>query len=1148
VARGRLHRVTLHLHTGDRTDVLADGLGALLVAPLEDPFAREVVVVPARGVERWLTQRLSHRLGTGTRGGDGVCAGVDFLSPRSLVAMLLDKDADDPWDPDRLAWPLLEVVDQVLGRPGFEALSRHLGHEERNGATRELKQARRYAVARRLAGLFASYAVQRPALVTDWRKGRDTDGAGGDLTRDLDHDLRWQAELWRMLLDRVDAPPPDVRHAETLARLRAGGDGLDLPSRLSLFGHTRLPVSEVALLAALGELRDVHLWLPQVSPALWEALGAVAGTGPVPRAEDDSADLVHHPLLASLGRDSREVRRTLGTVGTASHPAAGAAPRPDTLLGWLQSDLRANDAPDPAGRVLREDDRSVQVHACHGAARQVDVLREVLVGLLEDDPTLEPRDILVMCPDIEAYAPLISAGFGLADVTEEDAGHPAHRLRVRLADRSLGATNPLLGVASTLVELAGGRLTASQVLDLASTGPVRRRFGLGDDELERIARWVRDAGIRWGHDAEHRGDFGLGTDANTWVFGLRRVLLGAAMSGQGHRFVGGSLPVDDVGDGDLALAGAFAELVDRLHAFCSTAREASTVEEWTRAVGEAVHRLTATGPDDAWQVAQLDRELSRIAAGTHAGTTRLRHADVRALLRHRLRGRPTRSNFRTGTLTVCTMVPMRSVPHRVVCLVGLDDGVFPRVQSLDGDDVLARRPLTGERDLRSEDRQLLLDAVAAATETLVVTYTGRGEHTGTPRPPAVPLGELLDALDDTATTPTTSTTSTAPGDRVRDRVLVQHPLQPFDEANLVAGRLVPGTPFTFDTAALAGARAARGPRVEVRELVPAPLPAVPRGDAATGEVALADLHDFFAHPVRGFFRGRLRIARPFDADEVKDGIPIALDHLEQWAVGDRLVRDVLAGAEPQAGMTAELLRGLLPPHEIGRQVLTEVVAKVRPLVTAGLALRTGRERTLDVDVDLGDGRRLTGTVGPVHGNNLVTVSFSNLGARHRIRAWIDALALAAGHPDENWTAHTVGKHRSGGQVAMLSPMAYDDAVALLRRLVAVHDHGLCEPLPLPLKTSLAWAEEHRFSLRGRDAHPDEKARQEWTTPRFNDSGIPREDADAWHVRAFGERAAYDLLATPGRDGETDGPHRLGHYAWQLWGPLLTDGRERMRAV
>ncbi|WP_439937881.1 exodeoxyribonuclease V subunit gamma [Nocardia sp. N13] len=1113
--------MTLHLHTAERTDALADGLADLLVTPLPDPFAREVVVVPARGVERWLTQRLSHRLGVGARGGDGVCAGVDFVTPHSLVSMLLDRDAEDPWSPDRLAWPLLEVIDQCLDEPGFEDLSRHLGH----GDPTDERSARRYAVARRLSGLLASYAVQRPRLVRDWRAGEDTDGASGA----LDPDLRWQAELWRRLVARVEAPAPDVRHASTLERLRDGApgsdQGLDLPGRLSLFGHTRLPVTEVELLRALGEHRDVHLWLPQPSHVLWQALAPTAAAGPVARADDDSAALVGHPLLASLGRDARELRRTLGDLAAEHEPAGHADPT--TLLGWLQADLRANRAPDPAtlaARVRAPHDLSVQVHGCHGTARQVDVLREVLVGLLQDDPSLEPRDILVMCPDIETYAPLISAGFGLADVAQEDVGHPAHRLRVRLADRSPGATNPLLGVAADLVELAAGRMTATAVLDLAATEPVRARFGFTDDHLERMARWVDQAAIRWGYDRDHRGAFGLDLDANTWLAGLQRVLLGAAMSGDGHRTVGCTLPLDDVGDGHLELVGSFVEMVDRLHTFVRAATDASSVADWTTALGRAVHGLTASGPDDAWRVAQFDRELARISAGVGDHETRLRHADVRALLRHRLRGRPTRSNFRTGTLTVCTMVPMRSVPHRVVCLVGLDDGVFPRLESVDGDDVLARRPRTGERDVRSEDRQLLLDAIGAATETLVITYAGRGEHTNDDKPPAVPLGELLDALDRTASAP------------VRGDVVLHHPLQPFDEANLTSGALVraDSRPFSFDRTALAGARAARAPRPVPPSLVPVPL----RAPDVAEEVSLSDLHDFFAHPVRSFLRQRLRVTTPYDVDETKDAIPITLDGLEKWQVGDRLVHDVLAGGDPQAAMLAEQLRGLLPPEDLGAAMLTDIVTRVRPLVEAATPLRSGPSRTLDVDIDLGD-RRLTGTVSGVFGNNLVAVSYSSLGAKHRLAAWLDALALAAGHPDENWTAHTIGRWGRSGRRALVSPMTDDDARTILRDLVAVMERGQCEPLPLPIKTSLAFAEEFAIGQRG-PADPDLKARGEWVTPRFNDTGFPKEDGDQWHVRAWGEAAPYDLLAAPLLPGEEGpAPHRLGHYALRVWSPLLS---------
>ena len=262
----------LQIHRAPRTDQLADALGELLSSPLDDPFAQEVVVVPAKGVERWLTQRLSHRLGTGARGGDGVCAGVRFLSPRSLVSMLLGRERDDAWDPDRLVWPLLEVIDASLDEPWCATLAAHLGHGM-VGDEALLRRNRRYSVARRLAGLYSSYAVQRPSLVTDWREGRDTDGAGAA----LDDDLLWQAELWRRLVARVAEPAPDLRHAETVARLRAGGEGLELPSRLSLFGHTRLPVTEVELLQALGESRDVHIWLPQPSPQLWDDLSGLGG-------------------------------------------------------------------------------------------------------------------------------------------------------------------------------------------------------------------------------------------------------------------------------------------------------------------------------------------------------------------------------------------------------------------------------------------------------------------------------------------------------------------------------------------------------------------------------------------------------------------------------------------------------------------------------------------------------------------------------------------------------------------------------------------------------------------------------------------------------------------------------------------------------
>src|SRR5258705_6044763 len=434
--------MSLHLPRAERTDLLADALGALLASPLPDPFADELVIVPAKGVERWSSQRLSHILGRGDDQ-DGVCAGISFRNPHSLIAEITGTTDDDPWSPDAMVWPLLEVIDASCNDTWCRTLATHLGHFEA-GEEKELRQGRRYAVARRLAGLFASYARQRPQLLVDWEN---------DIAGDIASDLQWQPPLWRALLDKVNVVAPHTRHAKTLATLQESPT--DLPERLSLFGHTRLPSTEIELLQALAAHHDLHLWLPHPSDDLWKSLAGEHGQ--IPRRDDTSHRNVSHPLLATLGRDLRELQRSLPS-GPQTDEYLDAHDRPDTLLGWLQSDITAN-AVRPEGRTHTRTDRSVQVHSCHGPARQIDVLRETLLGLLPDDKTLEPRDILVMCPDIETYAPLIVAGFGLGDMIK--GVHPAHQLRVRLADPSPVQTNPLLPVPSPPPPLAGGRATST---------------------------------------------------------------------------------------------------------------------------------------------------------------------------------------------------------------------------------------------------------------------------------------------------------------------------------------------------------------------------------------------------------------------------------------------------------------------------------------------------------------------------------------------------------------------------------------------------------------------------------------------------------------------------------------------------------------
>ncbi|WP_265520976.1 exodeoxyribonuclease V subunit gamma [Oerskovia flava] len=1133
------------MHRSERADALVAPLAAVLADLPADPFTPDVVAVPTRGVERWLAQRLSHHLGA-SDAVSGVCANVDFSGPRRLVEQVVAdltgvEPDDDPWRPERLAWSVLEVLDAHLDEPWAAPLARYVGEPDD-----EVRRGRRLTLARRVADLLVDYARQRPDVVLAWSAGDTSVGTAPD-------DLAWQPELWRRLLVRVPGTDPARRVADAVDALRADPAVVDLPARLSVFGPTRVPEDELRVLRALAEHRDVHLWLVHPSPGLWEKVAAHADGAPETRPRRaDVPPLARHPFLGSTARDAVELQLRLDGAEVTHHPTA--APRP-TLLGALQSALRA-DEPDGA-HVVDPADRSVQVLACHGRARQVEVLRETLVGLFAADETLQARDVIVLCPDIETFAPLVTATFGAVPELGDDA-HPGQRLRVSLADRGPGTTNPVLGLLATLLRLADGRVTASEVLDLAASAPVRRRFRFSDDDVDRLRQWAVEAGVHWGEDGERRERFGIDARVRqgTWDAALDRILLGAAMADEDARFVGPALPLDDVGSTDVDLAGRLAELVARLTEVLRALTGVHPLGHWLDALDRALTLLAEAPPTETWQVGAARRVLGDVrASGSAHGDVELRLADVRAVLDDRLAGRATRSGFRTGALTVCSLEPMRSVPHRVVCLLGLDDGAFPRTASPAGDDLLARHPEIGERDPRSEDRQIFLDAVAAAGDHLVVVHTGADERTGAPRPPAVPVAELLDALDRVATVPG--------GGPVREHVVVRHPLQTVDERSFTPGALgVPG-PFSHDVAAFDGARAVRGERRAAGALVAAPLelpvdlttdPGSGAGTGTSSDVELDDLVRLLENAPRWFAQHTLDVGLVVDAEDVDDRLPLALTGLSGWGVGDRVLRAALTGVDPGRAMQAEWRRGQVPPRELGRSALQRVVQSVGPLRVAAVeaareadaaagrpvspdVLRSGE--TVDVRAALPGGRTLVGTVPGVHGRRVVRTEYSRLGPKHRLRAWVQVLALAASDPAQPWDATTIGRSSRGMDVAWSQVTPPDAAADLLADLVALRDEAAREPLPFLPEVSLKYAEERRTT----DAR-DALVRAGWLW----DKGFERKDP--YVVLAWGRDAPLADVGGQARPADLgrlpDDPTRLGAVSRRVWDTLLENERRGTR--
>ena len=1137
-----------------------------------DPFAADVVAVPTRGMERWLTQHMSAVLGASPQRSDGICANVLFPTPHRLTtdaaaaACAIDP-ARDPWLPERAVWPLLAIVDESLHEPWLTALATYLGAD----SGESFKRSRRLSVVGHLATLFDRYAMHRPTMLEAWLRGDDHDASGASLRPEA----AWQAELWRRLRARIAVPSPAERRVEARQRLIAEPGLAQLPERISLFGLTRLPTGQLQILRALAAHRDVHLFLLHPSPVLWDELarsGALPPQNPS-RADDPTAELAANRLLASWGRDAREMQLVLaadrgddGDSGGAafSDHDEGADPFRETLLGRLQSDIR-DDRPTPGApvgdgpderMVPAATDRSIEIHACHGRLRQVEVLRDAILHALAADDTLEPRDVIVMCPDIETFAPLIGATFGAGEPPPDDGeatkptesearaatvGHRTAALRVRLADRALRQTNPVLGTIAALLELVGGRLTASQVLDLADRGPVRRRFGFDDDDLALIQDWVRDSGVRWGLDAPHRGPYSLqGVADGTWEQGLDRVLVGVTMASDVRLFER-VLPLDDVDSRAIELAGRLAELIERLTAALDALGTTQPLADWAAALADAADALTSTSDRDRWQRTELQRVLDEFVAEADgvpgAESMALTPTEISAQLRERLEGRPTRANFRTGHLTVCTLEPMRSVPHRIVCLLGLDDDAFPRKAPRDGDDLLLDDPWIGERDPRSEDRQLLLDALMAAGERLLITYTGRDERTNTRRPPAVPVGELLDTIEQTA--------AFEDGVGAGERLVVTHPLQPFDARNFIPGALGRERPWSFDAAALGGAEALELPATAAAPFLAAPLPA--RG----GEVVeLADLIAFVEHPVRAFLRRRLGIrVRSYD-DEVSDALSIELDNLERWGVGDRLLNARMRGADRRDACLAEIARGLLPPDKLGKPIVdaVEPIANAIAVTAADYCTNGDGGDPVDVRVTLRDGRLLTGTIPAARGDVLLATTYSRLGYKQRLSAWVRLVAATASHPDRQLRAVTIGRGSGNddvrtSEVAIAGDTAADRYAAAtdeLELLVALLDLGLREPLPLYCKTSAAYAEAARG---GRD--PIEPAKREWESRYGKRGWISLENEEPEHTIVLGGVVAFERLleVAPGPQESgvgwaADERSRLGRLARRLWDGLL----------
>jgi exodeoxyribonuclease V gamma subunit len=1041
-------------HSND-LDALADALAERLRREPLPPLVPEIVVVPATSTGRWLALALADRL--------GASANIRCVLPAAYAWELIRRVLPEvpersPFAPERIFWRLVRALSNLPPT----AANAPLHHYLRSGDI-----AARIALAVELAALLERYTLYRPEWIEAWLAGK---------RKKLGAHEAWQAEL----VTRLAAESPSLPHAHPKERFFAA-IGADLfassavPRRVSLFAIGALPPLYLEFFARLGDVTEVTCYVPNPCREYW---GHVARARTIERARQAHSPATNYlesgnRLFASLAQHGRAFFDALVALDVPSAERY-VEPTGASLLAGLQRDLLT--LVEPTERmVLDRHDESLRLAICHGPMREAEVLHDYLLELFERDATLRPEDILVLAPDMERDGAALAAVFGAVPT--------ARFIPFAVADGHASAGAPIVQSFFALLEVVQGRLAADAVLGLLYTSAVLKRFRIDADEVPQLHDWVERLGVRWAADEHMRGTLGLPAErATTWQAGLDRLVVGAAL-GDDTRFADVE-PFVDVEGAGAALAGRFAAFAERLFALAQELRRPRTPSAWRDLFGQALDDCFAPTLSEEQALLRVRESLAGMAADAEESGFK-EAVPARAmieLLRAALERTTHAGRFKVGGVTIAELSASRIVPARVICVVGLNDGAFPRREPRRGFDLIEADPRPGDRRRRDEDRYAFLWALVAAREKLYLSYCGRGLRDDGERSPSVVLAELLDAVRRRAIA--------ADGSDAVAQLLRAHPLQPFS-ARYGASSSTLGTYATEWHPA--------------ETIVPAPFACrtLPPPEAAWNDVTLEDFVRFWSKPAQFLLRERLGVRLARAEETLPAHEPFLSDGLAAFRVRELLVRAVLAGpAEPRDLASRLIADALLPSGKIGDARLAAFGREIAPLVDAIRA--TGpAEASAPIDVAL-EGCTLTGRLSGLGAGGRCEWRPGPLRARFRVAAWVRHLALnvACAHPT---ASVLLGLDEGKLQRFALRGLPSEQARERLAELLRWYREGLTAPLPFFPETSWAYFKGVRDAQVKPDVDPLARARLAWSGNEYA-RGDVLESADAYFALAMRDRS------------------------------------------
>jgi exodeoxyribonuclease V gamma subunit len=1053
-----------------------------------NPLEYEVFLVQSNGMGQWLKQNLAQNSAL------GIAAAIRMQLPSLFIwsvyrAVLGEQiPLEQPLAKAPLTWRLYRLLPNLASKAGFETLDSFLADD------RDCRK--RYQLAEQLADLFDQYQVYRSDWLTDWAKGRDILRDAKEQDQPMPDAQRWQAGLWRAVLadlggetaapfaSRASVHTQFMDRIKTLTKRPAG-----LPRRIILFGLSSLPQQSLDVLAKLGKFCQIVLFVHNPCRHYWadiiedkDLLKAERRRQSYKKTEQTSllnTDDLHlnaPPLLAAWGKQGRDYIRLLDHYDEKQSYEEwnwpdnkidlfadyGESPDRRTLLQHLQQSILDLEPLPAEPALLERVDNSIVFHVAHSRQREVEILHDRLLARFEaaeeKGESLSPRDVIVMVPDINAYAPHIRAVFGLYPPDD-----PRH-IPYSLADRQQRGNDPLLTAIESLLDLPDSRFTVSEYLDLLEVGALRARFKIEESAIPRLHQWIEEAGIRWGLNAEQRRiriDGMPKLEANTWQFGLRRMLLGYAV-GAGAAF-DGIEPYEEIGGLDAQWLGGLACLLETLEDYAQRLSQPQSYTDWRQTLQSLLDDFFLAGNEAERKTLDtlteaLEKWCRYCAQAGLGPDDKLPIQVVREAWLAGVDEPSLHQRFLSGKVNFCTLMPMRAIPFRQICLLGMNDGDYPRNQQVNGFDLMSQRCQyrPGDRSRRQDDQYLFLEALLSAREQLYISWIGRSIRDDSKRPPSVLVGQLRDVLAQGWALPN--------GKKLLDEITACHPLQPFSRKYVTQAEGHGPELFTY-----AKEWFSETPMTKPDES--APIPADEKPLTFTPEF----LAGFLRAPVKAFCNYMLKFG--FDDETVtsKDHEPFHFDALQAYMYSNRLLDaikntnpdDVEAFLEHQQTVMAQ--KGELPLGGFARAFYTSLTEPVkaawkyyRTLLSDWPTAREAHVITLRLQPKEGPPVELTGELSQLRQHRdheklaLVYLAVQSLMPKEGIKYhnlmkyWVLHLSACA----EDMELETYVAAADG--VIKIKPLSRTEASGHLEKLLYAVYQGMQHPLPVACKTAFAW--------------------------------------------------------------------------------------------